>query len=82
MDSSEMLIISSLLHILHGNRLYALSLRSHPIVPYAPSGDFIYKNLINNLVDKVNRTLEEPLPDIFMEGKIFLQDTIFFGLKK
>lgn len=71
---SEMLVVASLLHILHGNRPYALSRRSHPIVPYAPTGDFIYKNLIEKLIEKVERVLKEELPLNFKNGKIFLQD--------
>ena len=72
---SEMFVVSSLLHILHGNRPYALSRRSHPIVPYAPTGEFVYKNLIEKLTEKVNRTLKEELPLNFKSGKIFNQDT-------
>ena len=72
---SEMLVVASLLHILHGNRPYALSRRSHPIVPYAPTGDFIYKNLIEKLCEKVNRVINEELPLNFKNGKIFNQDT-------
>ena len=74
-NPSEMLVVSALLHILHGNRPYALSRRSHPIVPYAPQGEFIYKNLVRNLTDKVNRTLDKELPVNFTPGKIFNQDT-------
>ncbi len=72
---SEMLVVASLLHILHGNRPYALSRRSHPIVPYAPTGDFIYKSLIEKLCEKVNRVINEELPLNFKNGKIFNQDT-------
>jgi hypothetical protein len=72
---SEMLVIASLLHILHGNRPYALSRRSHPIIPYAPTGDFIYKNLIEKLNEKVNRVIQQELPLNFKNGKIFNQDT-------
>lgn len=71
----EMLVASSLLHILHGNRPYALSRRSHPIVPYAPQGEFIYKNLIKNLTEKVERSLQEELPFHFTTGKIYNQDS-------
>jgi tRNA G10 N-methylase Trm11 len=74
-NSSEMMVISALLHILHGNRPYALSRRSHPIVPYAPKGEFIYKSLIKSLTDKVNRTLKAELPLKFKQGKIFNQDS-------
>ncbi|MFA6743730.1 MAG: DNA methyltransferase, partial [Candidatus Neomarinimicrobiota bacterium] len=75
-NPSEMLVVSSLLHILHGNRPYALSRRSHPIVPYAPQGEFEYRNLIKNLTDKVERTLNEDLPLNFTPGRIFNQDAI------
>lgn len=74
-NPSQMLVISSLLHILHGNRPYALSRRSHPIVPYAPQGEFVYKNLIKNLTEKVERTLQVELPLNFIPGKIYNQDS-------
>ncbi len=71
----EMLVVASLLHILHGNRPYALSRRSHPIVPYAPTGEFVYKSLITKLTEKVERVINEELPVNFKNGKIFNQDT-------
>jgi len=71
---SEMLVVASLLHILHGNRPYALSRRSHPIVPYAPTGEYIYKNLIEKLSEKVERVIHQELPLNFKNGKIFNQD--------
>jgi tRNA G10 N-methylase Trm11 len=74
-NSSEMLVISSLLHILHGNRPYALSRRSHPIVPYAPKGDFIYKNVIQKLNEKLIKYFNQPLPLGFIQGEIFYQDS-------
>jgi tRNA G10 N-methylase Trm11 len=72
---SEMLVVASLLHILHGNRPYALSRRSHPIVPYAPTGEFTYKNLIEKLKEKIDRVINEDIPLNFKNGKIFNQDT-------
>lgn len=72
---SEMLVVASLLHILHGNRPYALSRRSHPIVPYAPTGEFEYKRLITKVTEKVERAIKEELPINFKNGKIFNQDT-------
>ena len=72
---SEMLVVASLLHILHGNRPYALSRRSHPIVPYAPTGEFEYKSLISKVTEKVERAINEELPMNFKNGKIFNQDT-------
>ncbi len=50
---SETMVFSCLLHILHGNRPYALSRNSHPLTPYAPTGEFVYKNLIEHLKDKI-----------------------------
>lgn len=72
---SECVVVSSMLHILHGNRPYALSRKSHPIIPYAPTGDFIYKNLVNKLYEKVNRFYSEVVPKDFMGGKMFMQDS-------
>jgi tRNA G10 N-methylase Trm11 len=74
-NSSEMLVVSALLHILHGNRPYALSRQSHPIIPYAPKGDFIYKNLIEKLNEKLEKTINIDIPDNFVDGKIFNQDS-------
>lgn len=74
-NPSEMVVISALMHILHGNRPYALSRKSHPITPYAPTGEFIYKNLIDKLIEKVGKFFSEQVPDTFKEGKIFLQDS-------
>lgn len=73
-DPNKMFVIACLLHILHGNRPYALSRRSHPIIPYAPRGDFIYKNLVEHLKDKVIRTYNNELPPNFTPGKMFFQD--------
>ncbi len=74
-NPSEMVVISALMHILHGNRPYALSRKSHPITPYAPTGEFVYKSLIDKLIEKVNKFFREPITDSFTEGKIFLQDS-------
>lgn len=75
-NSSEMAVVSSLLHILHGNRPYALSRRSHPIVPYAPSGEFEYRRLIPRLKKKVDLILKEGMPENFVEGRAFHQDIL------
>jgi tRNA G10 N-methylase Trm11 len=74
-NSSEMLVIASLLHILHGNRPYALSRRSHPIVPYAPRGEFEYKNLIKKTLSKAEKAFTVEFPAAFKQGKIFCQDS-------
>ena len=73
-NASECLVMASLLHILHGNRPYSLSRRSHPITPFAPSGPFEYRPLMPRLIDKVNRSLMLEYPATFVEGKVFFQD--------
>lgn len=52
------LVYSSLLHILHGNRPYALSRKSHPVMPLKPSGEFEYRDLEERLYAKVARALK------------------------
>lgn len=55
-DSLEKdLVMSCVLHILHGNRPYALSRTSHSLTPYAPKGNYIYKNLVDHAKDKILR---------------------------
>ncbi len=70
----EQFVCASLLHILHGNRPYALSRRSHPLTPYKPTGPYEYRSLIDRLRAKVERGLDEGLPADFRPGKIFFQD--------
>lgn len=71
---SEHLVFSCLLHILHGNRPYALSRRSHGITPFAPTGEFEYKNLIDHLREKVVRSFVVALPGDFIEGDMIYLD--------
>ncbi len=71
---SQSLVFSCLLHILHGNRPYALSRRSHPITPFAPTGSSEYRPLIPRLHKKLMRSLATPLPDNFAHGRSIFQD--------
>jgi hypothetical protein len=48
---------SSLLHILHGNRPYALSRRSHPVTPFAPTGPAVYRPVIEALRLRLTRIM-------------------------
>ncbi|MEW6001024.1 MAG: DNA methyltransferase [Nitrospirota bacterium] len=73
-SASEYLVLASLLHILHGNRPYALSRRSHPITPFSPRGPFEYRPLMPRLHDKVQRSLDVEYPEYFVEGKVYYQD--------
>ena len=58
-SSEEAMVFSAFLHILHGNRPYALSRTSHPLTPYAPKGEFIYKNVIEHIKDKINASYKK-----------------------
>lgn len=49
------LLFASTLHLLHGNRPYALSRRSHPVTPFAPTGPFEYRELMPRLIEKLDR---------------------------
>jgi len=71
---SECLVFASMLHILHGNRPYALSRRSHPITPFSPTGETEYRALIPRLREKIARGLEMPLPPGFTPGHSMFQD--------
>lgn len=76
-DSPEWaLLMASMLHILHGNRPYALSRRSHPITPFSPTGPASYKFVVKKLQDKVFKSLEELRPDSFVQGKCFQTDAL------
>lgn len=69
-NPNEAFVFSSLLHILHGNRPYALSRTSHPITPFAPKGEFIEKDLIEKLLEKVNRAVKSQEGIDIEEGKV------------
>lgn len=59
LSSGEAIVLSSLLHILHGNRPYALSRRSHPVTPLKPTGPFVYRSLAQRLVPRVQMAVTE-----------------------
>ena len=73
-NASQSLVFACLLHILHGNRPYALSRRSHPITPFAPTGEAEYRALIPRVRDKMERSLAVPIPDGFTYGHSIHQD--------
>jgi hypothetical protein len=66
--SATAFTLASLAHILHGNRPYALSRRSHNIIPIPPKGDFIYKPLLPSLRRKIVRLFAQPLNAGFRRG--------------
>ena len=73
-NASQSLVFACLLHVLHGNRPYALSRRSHPITPFAPTGETEYRALIPRLRGKMERSLATPIPDDFAYGYSLFQD--------
>lgn len=73
-------VLACMLHILHGNRPYALSRRSHGITPFKPNGDFIYKPVEKHLKDKIERCLANNFGEHFIPGQCFLGSV--FNLKK
>ncbi|GBE21022.1 MAG TPA: DNA methylase [Actinobacteria bacterium] len=74
-DSSERaLVYASMLHILHGNRPYALSRRSHPVTPFKPGGPTEYRPLEPRLMQKINRTLGQTWPERATDGRAFNED--------
>lgn len=77
MDCAEQYFLAAcLLHILHGNRPYALSRTSHPITPYAPAGEYIYKNVFNKLYEKADRAFKESQRAAVTEGQVFEADIL------
>jgi hypothetical protein len=75
-------VVGCLLHVLHGNRPYALSRRSHPITPFAPSGPFEYRSLIKHLRDKLVRSLNVEYPGQFRPGVAFKEDSTLWWPKE
>lgn len=70
----EAMAFSAFLHVLHGNRPYALSRNSHPLTPYAPKGDFIYKSVVEHIRDKIVLSYDKGDFSAFVSGKAILGD--------
>jgi hypothetical protein len=69
--SAYSFVLACLLHILHGNRPYALSRRSHGLTPFSPTGEFVYKPLVKLLKNKIRRSLYHKLPEEYERGKAY-----------
>jgi len=75
------LIFSAFMHVLHGNRPYALSRQSHPLTPYAPKGEFIYKNIIKHIKEKIDTSYKvEDFGDFVLGSAIYGDYTEIKGL--
>lgn len=59
LSAPDAMVFSAFLHVLHGNRPYALSRTSHPLTPYAPKGEFVYKNVMEHIKDKVSASYKK-----------------------
>ncbi|HAT7877845.1 TPA: hypothetical protein JBD49_03770 [Legionella pneumophila subsp. pneumophila] len=73
-EKETSILLGCSMHILHGNRPYALSRRSHPVTPFAPTGEFEYKSFMHKLEQKCDKTIEAEYPDNFKNGKVIYQD--------
>lgn len=69
LSSAEAMVFSCFLHVLHGNRPYALSRNSHSLTPYAPTGDFVYKNVIEHIKNKLTTSFKKGKFDNYRFGK-------------
>jgi hypothetical protein len=68
-------VLSSFTHLLHGNRPYALSRRSHPVTPLKPQGEFEYRAAMPRLREKIQRALEsEPPQQATLDGEAHFGD--------
>jgi hypothetical protein len=65
-------IRANLLHILHGNRPYALSRTSHPVTPMNPTGEFIYKPVVDFIQNRIRALAKAEIPKSFLPGKSFM----------
>jgi DNA modification methylase len=73
---SDAFVIGCLLHLLHGNRPYSLSRRSHPITPFAPTGPFEYRSIRERLWDKIKRMYDEVVSTMDISSKVIYGDSL------
>lgn len=57
LDPEHALIFSAFLHILHGNRPYALSRTSHPVTPLKPKGEYEYRDISSRIHAKLDKAV-------------------------
>ena len=74
LSSAQTMVFTALLHVLHGNRPYALSRTSHPLTPYAPHGEYIYKNVIKHIENKIEIAYREEDFVSYRQGKTYHGD--------
>lgn len=74
LTASEAMVLSCFLHVLHGNRPYALSRNSHPLTPYKPTGEFVYKNVLEHINKKISIAYAKIDVSEIKTGTAFLGD--------
>lgn len=74
-------ILSNIAHILHGNRPYALSRRSHNVIPIPPKGEFRYKPLLKHTKERIEDYIRVKFPDDFKDGKAIHESIFEFEMK-
>lgn len=73
-------LMINIAHILHGNRPYALSRRSHNIIPIPPKGEFEYKSLVDHTKERIIRYLNMKLPLGYRKGRSYLNSILESGI--
>lgn len=68
LSAEDAMVLSCFLHVLHGNRPYALSRNSHPLTPYKPTGEFIYKNVAGHISAKLDLAYKKANPEGMATG--------------
>jgi DNA modification methylase len=79
-NDAALFVTACLAHILHGNRPYALSRRSHNIIPIPPKGPKEYRSLTEKLRAKCDRVLGSSLPESFRVGQAYRGDASALAL--
>lgn len=74
--NAQSMIYAALLHVLHGNRPYALSRTSHPLTPYAPRGEYVYKSIIDHIKNKIEIAYKETDFGSYVEGAALFGDCV------
>jgi len=74
-------LIANIAHILHGNRPYALSRRSHNIIPIPPKGAFEYKPLLKHTRERIERYVKAKFPENIRLGNAYRQSVFDFEIE-
>lgn len=70
----QAMLYSAFLHVLHGNRPYALSRKSHSLTPYAPQGEFEYKKVTEKIRNKIDACYSKNEMNNYIKGQAIFGD--------